>query len=687
MNETTMQCAMCSAGTWPSEGGVACGLCPVGKYSDDTDGDGQADAPCAPCDAGTEPKTTGVGNSECVACQAGYFSSDGECAICQGQVLMDGAACLACPGGAYYDALQAVCTPCPADTKFIANSTLAVPCEACAEGKFSGAGSAVCTDMREVQVEVEVQVSVLADLCPQNCSVGFEDLDCLENTGCTECAEGQYSAGGFSSAQKVGAGICFPCSEGRYAADGSDLPFNATLAQFQCELCGAGTADEDENAWTPCTVCEEGTTASLERGGGGAGGGAGPTWVGAAIGAYACRSCPAGQIDDDSNSTTDCATCSAGSYAAPKSGPSGCVTCRPGSYDHDALPGTPCEHCPAGSYSSVNGSYGHATPASMWQNTSCQLCEVGKFNENTGSTEIDDCSDCLPGTFAAMRGEANCEECPIGTFRSGIVVENQPVAAAEDDAPPVQTLQYGDLMEDSARVNCQTCSRYPEHKCSDSGMVFPAAAAGYYAKNLTVFEMPSFSLCTPFEACVGKCPDSVFTAEVPNFDDCPHAVGLESCAAGYTKDRCSECLGVTADLNAVVCDGSYEGDPLNGGLGFYRMNGRCERCPCSWIKLHHIIIAAIVIFILFLALVDWMTAQVDHVSTIIAPIMIMVTFGTTQALLLHMDFPWCPPPPPPHTNTHLCLCLKHNCASKCASNSSIVSSIVHKCLNASACPH
>ena len=117
---------------------------------------------------------------------------------------------------------------------------------------------------------------------------------------------------------------------------------------------------------------------------------------------------------------------------------------------------------------------------------------------------------------------------------------------------------------------------------------------------------------------------------------------LNTILIGYTNDRCSECIRLSVNLDSVTCDGSHERDPLNGGLGFYRLDGRCEPCPCTWIRLEHMVTIGAVLLLMLLGCVDIMTSQIDHISTILAPGMIMVTFCQTLALLLDLDIPWPP---------------------------------------------
>ena len=159
----------------------------------------------------------------------------------------------------------------------------------------------------------------------------------------------------------------------------------------------------------------------------------------------------------------------------------------------------------------MTGSYGPATPASLWVDTSCSLCRAGQFNPVSGSTTLNACVECMPGKFAAIRGLDVCSDCPIGTFRSGVVLSAEEAAAVASALKAAEagqavgarsaykTVLYADLMGDDAKLNCQSCGRYPEHKCSKQGMPFPFAAAGYYGSNGSTFAMPTFGVCQPFE--------------------------------------------------------------------------------------------------------------------------------------------------------------------------------------------
>ena len=118
-------------------------------------------------------------------------------------------------------------------------------------------------------------------------------------------------------------GICLRCPRGTHS-DG--LTAGSLL---DCSACPAGTADEDEDAVTPCTPCNPGSF----------------TAEGSA-GSCLRFACPAGTADADRSANTPCDECAAGTYAAPgAAGPEGCAACAAGTTDHDMHAATPCVAC------------------------------------------------------------------------------------------------------------------------------------------------------------------------------------------------------------------------------------------------------------------------------------------------------------------------------------------------------
>jgi hypothetical protein len=186
------------------------------------------------------------------------------------------------------------------------------------------------------------------------------------------------------------------------------------------------------------------------------------------------------------------------------------------------------------------------------------------------------------------------------------------------------------MYRDSLDVGCQSCAK-AQFRCAERGLRYPRAAPGYYLSPKRVQATESFTvamieLCTPFEACTGTCPKEVQQAEQPDYEQCPGGIGGESCSTGYTGDRCSACTRYQKEL---TCSDTV----ING---YYRLDGQCEPCPCSIFTFKVIATLVVVFIIVIIILLDWIMQKVDHVSTIAAPVMIVITFCQTIALLLEL---------------------------------------------------
>ena len=211
----------CDVGTFSTAGQSACADCGADNLYSGTPG--TADA-CVTCAAGSvtyggnpttrttceacSPGYKCVGTSSIVTCGAGFFSAAGSsaCAKCADGTKYSqpaAAACSTCAIGYFTSGntkeTRTTCSVCPAG--FACDGTNAK--QLCPAGKFSGAGSAVCSP----------------------------------------CGGGKK----FSSA---GAGSCGVCSPGFRTTGGAD-----DTTRTQCDLCDAGSACDGSS--TP-TLCDKG---------------------------------------------------------------------------------------------------------------------------------------------------------------------------------------------------------------------------------------------------------------------------------------------------------------------------------------------------------------------------------------------------------------------------------------------
>ena len=81
-------------------------------------------------------------------------------------------------------------------------------------------------------------------------------------------------------------------------------------------------------------------------------------------------------------------------------------------------------------------------------------------------------------------------------------------------------------------------------------------------------------------------------------------------------------------------------DENGAAIVYYRLNEACEACPCDGFSLSTMLGIAFVITVAALILLDHLMKGVDHLSTIFAPVMIVVTFFQTLGLLLDLKVMW-----------------------------------------------
>jgi hypothetical protein len=128
--------------------------------------------------------------------------------------------------------------------------------------------------------------------------------------------------------------------------------------------------------------------------------------------------CPPGTFS--SSSASACTACQDG-YVATQSGQEACDPCPAGSTSNADK--TVCEPCPPGRYTSyltANPECLACPPGTASNETgyflsgrqsSCPLCEAGKFTTVAGR---DFCSDCIIGSYTPSLGTTRCSVCPVG---------------------------------------------------------------------------------------------------------------------------------------------------------------------------------------------------------------------------------------------------------------------------------
>eukprot|EP00456_Euglypha_rotunda_P087185 TRINITY_DN8866_c0_g1_i3.p1 TRINITY_DN8866_c0_g1~~TRINITY_DN8866_c0_g1_i3.p1 ORF type:complete len:558 (+),score=16.34 TRINITY_DN8866_c0_g1_i3:145-1818(+) len=259
------RCVSCAAGSY-SPSGVACALCPLGRYSHSS-----GSALCTLCSAGYY--SPAQGQATCTRCQSNMISRQEGSIMCeyctQSQVPNDAQTnCVAtnCGAGSYAPLTSVGCQLCPPGTH--QNRSGESSCVSCPTGKFSSLGAISCT----------------------NCAKGtFGSIPA--STQCQLCPAG-------SAALEEGAVTCQLCEAGTFSFAGSDV----------CKPCDMGEFSPIQGV-QECLLCKPGTYANT-------------------TGSASCKLCPPGSYSNTDRSAY-CTPCPVG-FANPLEGASSCLGCPQG---------------------------------------------------------------------------------------------------------------------------------------------------------------------------------------------------------------------------------------------------------------------------------------------------------------------------------------------------------------------
>ena len=99
------------------------------------------------------------------------------------------------------------------------------------------------------------------------------------------------------------------------------------------------------------------------------------------------------------------------------------------------------------------------------------------------------------------------------------------------------------------------------------------------------------------------------------------SVGSEACTEGYEGVRCSLCVRYKSDGNEC----NDQGEILIPN-GYYRMNQRCEPCPCTWMTFDVVVMLMVLLMLMFFFFVDRLPPDAsEQVSASAGPALIIVT--------------------------------------------------------------
>jgi hypothetical protein len=347
--DSMSECVACSVGTYSSIGTADCTSCPKGKF----DSDNNSATPCDACSPGRHWDAAQPTGRSCVLCAAGLADTDSDamtaCESCgvgtysaSGSTRCDACSsgetdhdsdpstpCMGCVPGTIYDGIT--CKRCDEGKADLDKKSKR--CQQCPKGTYSHAGATTCETCQsrglgwkdnDGDPSTPCVNSAQSSKCTQQCSIGYEDADCDASSNCTACTEGQYSAGQLAR--------CGPCAHGKYASRGA--------RPSECTACPSSTADEDNNAWTQCSECGEGTFTSEAH-----------TTVFVNSSAARCLPCLPGTVDTDGKASTPCDPCAIGTFN-PKNGShqtADCLPCALGRWSA-ALAAAICEQCQSDFY-------------------------------------------------------------------------------------------------------------------------------------------------------------------------------------------------------------------------------------------------------------------------------------------------------------------------------------------------
>ncbi|KAJ9462455.1 Myosin heavy chain, partial [Diplonema papillatum] len=542
-------------------------LCNTGHYCPE----GSATGTQEPCPAGTFNDQTGLGaSSECQLCQPGYYCPEASAAMLECPAGFG--ACTTCESGYY----------CPLTTTTRDHKERLFRCPA---GLFCENG----TDRYPETAHNSCPAGYFcpsATPSPEPCPVGtYSPL-----TGRASVAECNVCDAGFYCAFDGMSNVTGECSPGFYCPAGSTGPTEVPCPPQTYRL-QPRAESEDYCAVCPRgSFCPEGTAAPVpcERG------------YYCVEGSRTPEACPLGTFGNSTNlkDAKECTPCTAGYYCDGKglSHPTG--LCDPGYYciarAYTSAPsGLPTGGlCPRGGYCPVGSSYPTA-------------CAEGTYNNMTGGSSQQDCTDCLPGYYCSgsnlpyptgpcsagyyctggakmptqfktpaghytTPGQSSPIECPLGTFNSapgqgecqaclaGAYCPERamqqyllcpagsfcPAGSIIPESCPAGT--YQPLQQQQNLTDCQFCSigRYCE--LVNSSAPTGECTAGYYCLTACIT-----STCSAYSTLVSGAQED-FGGECPYGHYCGEGTGHPfACPAGTYKDE---------KLGKVECDPCPEGN-------------------------------------------------------------------------------------------------------------------------------
>ena len=515
-----LTCHQCPPGTYNEFLGQAqCQSCPRDTFQPHFGMSDKVDCQNCPANTDTNSAQRVTTQTGCF-CKAGYSGlPGGPCTACKIGEYRDASGqqsnnesyiCEACPGGTYNDVVAATsmdfCQVCPNNTFSLPRSGSIDRC-VCVAGYFYDDDDATftCTECAAGSFQPETNSSA-CHACPAGT---FSTVTAaVSSQVCQQCADGFYNT-------LLGAVTCLPCASNTW----QNLSVSNTHA-LECSACPANSL-HNLSAQTDIESCRcQAGYAAVDNG----------------TDYYRCELCLPGfycpgdgkqflcELNHFSQpGSTVCTPCHPNSQGEQIQSEEECL-CKPGTQGraHDT-----CSLCAAGKFQALLGN-----------NVTCEPCDVGFYQNNTGSTECqkcannslsgqgsDDITDCVCNPKFHGPNGGPCELCESGTF-----------------CPGGTTFQ-----------NCR------QHSTSAPGQVSQNACdciPGYYSRSES-------STCL-------KCPPNSY---------CPGDLLLLNCSA-HSFSRAG-----SSSIEQCICGGgTWRGCVMLPNGTAYNNAGRCEidyNLPCT----------------------------------------------------------------------------------------------------------
>ncbi|CAL8373179.1 unnamed protein product, partial [Gadus morhua 'NCC'] len=567
---------LCPAGFYcPAGWGHDPRSCPEGTYSGEPGL--RSLSQCRPCDGGHYCSSA---NSSRVSgrCHGGYYCTQGNTSPTP--LSRDPGEGGPCPPGFYCPRASVQPLPCPTGT--FSNRSKLVDQEAC---RLCPAGL-YCD--REALV-------VPAGECRQGfyCVLGSERPDppsrdarggpCPRGYFCSEGSPEPRRCPRGTVSEEEGGASCSPCPHGFYCPHGND----SLSERYECPAghycpggtwsghqypCPAGSINPRRGTARPqeCTPCPPGLfcrapgqSAASDQCSAGyycVSGASSPT---PEDGGLTGHTCPEGHYCPRGSGAP--LPCPQGHYsaAAGNTGLSDCLPCPAGFLCASRGLSSPSDGCPAGAYCPRPG------------NASLQLgqisCSPGYRCPPGGASP----TPCLPGTYQSLPGQAECSECPAGSYCPGSVDEVTgdmsgthtplpcpkghycPPGAPSGVAFPCPAGSFNVRTGVSSRGGCEPCP--PGKYCSAAGLAAPTGlcSPGYLCIQASVTPQPGGgptggrcsrgSFCSAGARDMAPCPPGTFSP----LEGATSVAACQPCWPGHY------CAGVGLSRPSGPCDPGF----------------------------------------------------------------------------------------------------------------------------------